>query len=70
MDILNVIIEEVFLSLADYEAQEAVFIACALEIIGYIGPNDKSYERITVIRQLMCEPLMSGLQVNCLTCLL
>ena len=45
-DILNVIIEEVFLALADYEAQEAIFLACALEVIGFIGPNEKSFERV------------------------
>ena len=45
-DILNVIIEEVFLSIADYEAQEMVFLASALEVIGFIGPNDKSLERV------------------------
>ena len=49
-DILNVIIEEVFLALADYEAQEPIFIAAALEVIGFIGPNEKSFERIQVIR--------------------
>ena len=49
-DILNVIIEEVFLALADYEAQEMIFLACALEVIGFIGPNEKSFERIQVIR--------------------
>ena len=45
-DILNVIIEEVFLAVADYEAQELVFLASALEVIGYIGPSEKSFERI------------------------
>lgn len=60
-DILNVIIEEVFLAVADYEAQELVFLASALEVIGYIGPSEKSFERIQVIRQLMCEPAMHSL---------
>ena len=69
-DILNVIIEEVFLALADYEAQEPIFIAAGLEVIGFIGPNEKSYERIQVIRQLMCEPAMQSMQVNCMACLL
>ena len=69
-DILNVIIEEVFLALADYEAQELVFLAAALEVIGFIGPNEKSYERVQVIRQILCEPVMSSLQSNCVACLL
>ena len=55
------IIEEVFLAVADYEAQELVFLASALEVIGYIGPSEKSFERIQVIRQLMCEPAMHSL---------
>ena len=40
------------------------------EVIGFIGPNDKSFERIQVIRQLICEPMMTGLQVHCMACLL
>lgn len=69
-DILNVIIEEVFLALADFEAQEAVFLVAALEVIGFIGPNEKSFERIQVIRQLICEPHLAHLQTNCMACLL
>ena len=41
-DILNVVIEEVFTAVADYEAQEQVFLAAALEVIGVIGPNLRS----------------------------
>ena len=37
-DILNVIIEEVFLALADYEAQEMIFLACALDLF-----NEEAY---------------------------
>ena len=55
-DILNVIIEEVFTAMADYEAQELVFLVAALEVIGFIGPNLRSFQRIQIIRQLICEP--------------
>ena len=42
-DILNVLIEELFTAIADYEAQEQVFLAAALEVIGFIGPNHRSF---------------------------
>ena len=45
-DIVNVIIEEMFTAIADYEAQEHIFLVAALEVIGFIGPNERSYQRI------------------------
>lgn len=69
-DILNVIIEEVFTAMADYEAQEQVFLAAALEVVGFIGPNQRSFQRIQIIRQLICEPVLCSIQLNCLCCLL
>ena len=45
-DIVNVIIEEMFTAIADYEAQEQIFLVAALEVIGFIGPNERSYQRI------------------------
>lgn len=45
-DILNVIIEEIFTAIADYEGQEQIFLVAALEVIGFIGPNERSFQRI------------------------
>ena len=42
-DIFNVIVEELFTAIADYESQEQVFLAAALEVIGLIGPNQRSF---------------------------
>ena len=64
------IIEEVFTAMADYEAQEQVFLAAALEVVGFIGPNQRSFQRIQIIRQLICEPVLCSIQLNCLCCLL
>lgn len=33
----------------------------ALEVIGLIGPNDRSIARIGIIKGLMCEPTLKRL---------
>ena len=58
------------MTLADFAQQEHGFIAAALEVIGFIGPNEKSFERIPILRQLICENTLETLQLNCLACLL
>ena len=55
-DIKSVIIEEIFTTLSEYENQEHVFMVSALEIIGLIGPNERTYSRMGVLKALMCEP--------------
>jgi len=55
-DIKSVIIEEIFTTLSEYESQEHVFMVSALEIIGLIGPNERTYSRMGVLKALMCEP--------------
>ena len=55
-DIKSVIIEEIFTTLSEYENQEHVFMVSALEIIGLIGPNERTFSRMGVLKALMCEP--------------
>lgn len=31
---------------------------CALEVIGLIGPNERSLSRIGIIKGLLCEPTL------------
>ena len=37
----------------------------ALEIIGLIGPTERTFERMGVIKALMCEPSLTKLQPFC-----
>jgi len=41
-EIRRVIIEEVFTTLSEYETQEDIYLISALEILGFMGPNDRS----------------------------
>ena len=34
---------------------------CALEIVGLVGPIDRSIARVGVIKGLLCEPLLRKL---------
>lgn len=34
---------------------------CALEILGFIGPNERSHQRIGIIKGLICEPSLKRL---------
>lgn len=54
-EIKRVITEEVFASLQEFETQEHVFMVSALEVVSLIGPSERSYQRIGVIKALMCE---------------
>ena len=56
-DIKSVIIEEIFTTLSEYENQEHVFMVSALEIIGLIGPNERTYSRMGVLKALMSKGL-------------
>lgn len=64
-EIKRVIIEEIFTTLSEYETQEDVFLLSALEVIGFIGPNERSLQRISVIKGLLCEPSLRRLQMAC-----
>ena len=64
------VVEEVFTVLADFEAQEPVFLAAALELLGVIGPNERSHMRMSVIKQIMCERSLYSIHINCLCALL
>ena len=52
----NVLIEELFTCLAAYESQETLLLVAALELIGKLGPNDRSVMRIGVLKALVSEP--------------
>lgn len=52
----TIIIEEIFLSLADYANQEQIFIAACLEVIGLLGPCRQSISKIELIKSIMCDP--------------
>lgn len=41
-EIKRVIIEELFTTLQEYQTQEEIYMLCALEVIGLIGPHEKS----------------------------
>jgi hypothetical protein len=45
-------------------------MACALEIISLLGPQEKSFLKLGVIKGLMCEPNLRRLQMSCLCTLL
>ena len=60
-EIKRVIIEEIFTTLSEYETQEDVYMLCALEVIGLIGPNERSLSRIGIIKGLLCEPTLKRL---------
>ena len=64
------VLEEIFTSLADFEQQEPVFLAAALEVIGLIGPNERSFSRMGILKQIMCERSMYSIHINCLCALL
>lgn len=49
-DVQNVVVEEVFTVLADFETQEPIFLVAALEVVGLIGPNERSITRMSVIK--------------------
>lgn len=55
-EIKRVIVEELFTTLSEYETQEDIFMQAVLEVIGMLGPNERSLSRIGVIKGLMCEP--------------
>ena len=54
-EITRVITEEIFGCIQNFEHQEELFIACALELIGNIGPNDKILARLNILKSLLCE---------------
>jgi hypothetical protein len=60
-DIVNTILEEIFVTLYDYAAQEFTYLASALELIGFLGPNLVSFEKLQIIKQMMCEPGLNSL---------
>ncbi len=64
-EIKRVIIEELFTTLSEYETQEDIYMMSALEVIGLVGPNDRSLARIGIIKGLMCEPTLKRLQLSC-----
>mmetsp|Transcript_21256 Transcript_21256/g.20407 ORF Transcript_21256/g.20407 Transcript_21256/m.20407 type:complete len:131 (+) Transcript_21256:1048-1440(+) len=64
-EILRVIIEELFTTLSEFDSQEEIFLACVLEIIGFIGPNERSETRLGIIKALFCEPSLKRIQLNC-----
>jgi len=66
----NVVVEELFTTLAAYEGQESLYIAAALEVIGYLGPNERSTMRLPVLKAIVCEPTLAHLQINCITTML
>ena len=55
-EIKRVIIEEIFTTLSEYETQEDVYLLAGLELIGFIGPNERSLSRRSIIKGLLCEP--------------
>lgn len=69
-EILRVIIEELFTTLSEYETQEELYMISALEIIGHLGPNERSLSRMGIIKGLLCEPSLKRLQLNCFICLM
>lgn len=50
------LIEELFTCLAAYESQETLLLVAALELIGKLGPNDRSFMRMAVLKALVSEP--------------
>ena len=60
-EIQRVIIEELFTTLSEYETQEDLYIICALEIIGMLGPTDRTLSRMGIVKGLMCEPSLKRL---------
>lgn len=64
------IVEEVFTTIEEYDNQEYLYLLCALEVISLIGPNEKSFQRIGIIKGLMCEPNLRNLLLPCLCTLL
>lgn len=64
-EIKRVIIEEIFTTLSEFETQEDVYMLSALEVIGFIGPNERSLSRISVIKGLLCEPSLKRFQLPC-----
>ena len=55
-EIRRVILEELFNTMTDYDSQEFIYLQCALEIVGLIGPSERSLARIGTIKALMCDP--------------
>jgi hypothetical protein len=66
----TVIIDELFMSLADYTNQEQIYIAACLEVIGLLGPCQQSISKIGTIKAIICDPLMYDMQTNTLCALL
>ena len=61
-EIKRVIVEELFSTIAEFENQELVYMISALEIISLIGPTERSFQRMGVIKAIMCEPSQRKLQ--------
>lgn len=69
-EIKRVIVEELFTTLSEYETQEEVFLAAVLEVVGLIGPYERSLARIGILKGLLCEPSLKRLQMNCFSTLI
>ncbi len=61
---------ELFTTLASYELQETLYIVAALELIGVLGPNERSSLRLPVLKAIVCEPTLVHVQVNCICAML
>jgi len=64
-EIKRVIVEELFTTLSEYETQEDIYMLCVLEVIGLVGPFERSLSRIGIIKGILCEPSLKRLQLVC-----
>ena len=64
------IVEELFQVILDFEKQEQIFIASALEVLGSIQPSERLGERINEIANLIYEDKLESLRKNIIACLL
>ena len=64
------IVEELFQVILDFDKQEQIFIAAALEVLGSIKSSDRLQERIDEIANLIYDEKLEFLRKNILACLL
>jgi hypothetical protein len=62
--ISNVVVEELFTTLASFEQQETLYLVAVLELIGYLGPSDRSIMRLPVLKSMVSEPALEHVQKN------
>eukprot|EP01022_Parablepharisma_sp_SALTPOND_P033265 TRINITY_DN88384_c0_g1_i1.p1 TRINITY_DN88384_c0_g1~~TRINITY_DN88384_c0_g1_i1.p1 ORF type:complete len:481 (-),score=44.60 TRINITY_DN88384_c0_g1_i1:2195-3637(-) len=52
-EVLDHVLQNVFTQLIHYESQDEIFLVAALELVGFLGPNEISCNSVSVIRAIL-----------------